>query len=171
MIIRSLRLVPIALAAASVAACSGAPFVDRNYMTVTVSKEKLPGARTGEIKVCYNSDTTPAAMDALANEACDVFGLKAVLVNINRWQCRLTVPHLASYRCVDPNRRFADGHYVDLFSKQSVMRWRREQAPQKAGGMDAGGAGFATAPLTDPLGQPLLDEPLPAEDPLGMPPR
>jgi hypothetical protein len=130
-------LFPVLLTAA-LAGCSGEAFVDRNYMSVGARKEKLPGTNDGSITVCYTSDTPQARRDELAREACAAFGLDAVLATERRWQCRLTAPHLANYRCIDPAMRFSDGRYANPFSKDSVERWKAEQAGTSSQGRAAG---------------------------------
>jgi hypothetical protein len=124
---RPLRLATCLLLAALAAACSfGEPFVDRQYTEVNVQKPKPAGA-DGAVVVCYGNDTPRAKVDTLADEACAGWGLKAVLSQEKRWQCRLTMPHQATYVCIDPEMKFADGQYVNPFSKAAVEAWRAEQ--------------------------------------------
>jgi hypothetical protein len=120
------QLLAATLLAATLAACSGEAFVDRNYTTIHTSKDKLPGYN-GSVSVCYTSETPRATRDEMAQEACAVFGLQAQLVVEQPWQCRLTVPHLASYTCGDPSMRNPDGTYVNPTSKEEVERWKKAQ--------------------------------------------
>ena len=129
----SLRPVALLLVAATLAGCSsGEAFVDRNYMTKTIKKQKLPGW-DGQVPVCFSSDTPRETRDQLAREACEVYGLEAKLLRVERWQCRFTVPHMASYICFDPDMRFANGALVNPFSAGQVDMWQRQQARIKAG--------------------------------------
>jgi hypothetical protein len=128
-------LLAVAPLAISLGACSnGDAFVDRDYMKVTVKKQKMPGYN-GDIKLCYSSDTPKATRDQMAAEACEVYGLKAALLQELPWQCRFTVPHLANYACVDPNMRLSSGAYVNPFSPDQVAAWRQQQ--QARGPADA----------------------------------
>ncbi|EME68712.1 hypothetical protein H261_17156 [Paramagnetospirillum caucaseum] len=114
---------------------SGDAFVDRGYMDRSIKKQKLPGY-DGQVTVCFGGDTPRAERDRLAAEACEVYGLKSMLSSEIRWQCRLTTPHRANYRCFDPDMRMADGTLVDPFSASRVKDWQRErdrQGPAAAG--------------------------------------
>ncbi|BAE52758.1 hypothetical protein [Paramagnetospirillum magneticum] len=127
------RSAALIVALAVLGGCSsGNAFVDRHEMDRSVKKQKLPGY-DGQVTVCYEGDTPRAERDRLAAEACEVYGLKAVLVTERRWQCRMTAPHLASYYCFDPEMRMADGHLVNPFSNAQVKAWqteRRIRSPQ-----------------------------------------
>ncbi len=125
---RSPRAVFLTLIALSglVGCADGEAFVDRNYMTLSVRKQKLPGYN-GQVIVCFDSAAPTAKRDALAAEACEVYGLKAMLVEEQRWQCRATVPHMATYGCFDPTMRLADGSYVNPFSSSQVELWRKQR--------------------------------------------
>jgi len=128
------RFVSLSAAVALLAGCSmGGAFVDRQYLTGTleVSKPKIAGY-TGEVRVCYDGDTTVAERDRLANEACEQWGLAAVQTNTQRWQCRILEPHLAIYTCVDPQMRYEDGSYVNPFNQGQVEAWRRQHAAPPA---------------------------------------
>jgi hypothetical protein len=101
-------------------------FVDRMY-DATVQKPK-PAGSGGVVNVCYRDDTPAEERERLAAEACADWGLRPLLTGGQRWQCTLLVPHLATYHCVDPNMRFADGVYVDPFNRQDVEDWQAEKA-------------------------------------------
>lgn len=111
---------------------SGEAFVDRGEMVASYKKQRLPGY-DGTVRVCYDSVTPRAERDKLAAEACEVYGLKALLSTEQRWQCRMSTPHLASYYCYDPDMRMADGTLVNPFSNSQVQAWRKEQMAGKAG--------------------------------------
>ncbi|CCG41940.1 hypothetical protein [Magnetospirillum molischianum] len=126
---RLFRPLLVVAAMTSLAACSlGEPFVERDrnnlYNTPTVPKPKRAGYN-GFVNVCYTSDTLPAERDLLAAEACTEWGLTAVLSYTQRWQCRMTVPHLAVYACIDPAMRNEDGSYVNPFEEEAVTTWRK----------------------------------------------
>ena len=130
------RLILLMMVSTIVAGCSsGDAFVDRNYMTMGVKKQKLPGFN-GQLTVCYGSDTPREKRDELAAEACGVYGLQPFLVLEQRWQCRLTVPHFATYACVDPAMRMPNGGYINPFSNGQVETWRKTQERAKAGRSD-----------------------------------
>ncbi|SEH45700.1 hypothetical protein [Magnetospirillum fulvum] len=122
---------PLFLVAALTAltACSlGDPFVDREKTFQITNpgwgKPKLAGY-DGVVNVCYGDDTTPATRDALAAEACAEWGLSARLIVRRLWQCRLTVPHLAIYSCIDPAMRNENGYYINPFNAAQVDQWQR----------------------------------------------
>lgn len=113
--------------------CSvGDAFVDRNYMTSGVRKQKLPGF-DGNVTVCYGGDTPREKRDELAREACDVYGLQPLLIQEAKWQCRLTVPHSASYACINPEMRIPGGGYINPFSASQVEIWRQAKDRTTAG--------------------------------------
>jgi hypothetical protein len=129
----SLRTILLMLVTAAVTGCAGGEaFVDRAYMTRSVKKQKIPGYN-GVLTICYDSGAPREKRDQLASEACEVYGLKAVLSLEQKWQCRLTVPHMASYACVDPDMHFANGTYVNPFSVSQVNAWKQQQRQQQEG--------------------------------------
>lgn len=121
------RLIVLVLISAVLSGCSGREaFVDRNYTAPGIRKQKLPGY-DGFLTVCHGGNTPREERDALAKEACGVYGLEPVLVQERRWQCRLLVPHSATYGCVDRSMRFDNGGYVNPFSVGQVERWQKQQ--------------------------------------------
>ncbi|ARJ66902.1 hypothetical protein WV31_15085 [Magnetospirillum sp. ME-1] len=127
----AIRTTAFVLLVAFLGGCSmGEAFVDRREMEKSVKKQKLPG-HDGNLTVCYGNDTPKAERERLAAEACEVYGLKAMLVRELKWQCRLTVPHLANYYCYDPDMRMANGALVDPFSNSQVKAWERERRPKE----------------------------------------
>jgi len=119
----------LVVALTSLAACSlGEPFVEREKTFQITnpgwSKPKLAGY-DGVVNVCYGGDTLPATRDALAAEACAEWGLSARLNALQPWQCRLTVPHMAIYKCVDPAMRDENGDYINPFNAAEVNEWHR----------------------------------------------
>jgi hypothetical protein len=123
----AIRTTAFVLLIALLGGCSmGEAFVDRREMDKSIKKQKLPGY-DGQVSVCYGDDTPRAERDRLAAEACEVYGLKAILVTEYKWQCRLTVPHMASYYCYDPDMRMADGSLVNPFSNSQVKAWEGER--------------------------------------------
>lgn len=124
---RPLRSIVLMLVTATMAGCaSGEAFVDRGYTLRSVKKQKLPGYN-GTLTVCYDSASLQNKRDQLAAEACEVYGLEAILLTEIRWQCRLMAPHQATYGCVDPKMRSANGGYINPFSSSQVEAWAREQ--------------------------------------------
>lgn len=123
----AIRTTAFVLLIALLGGCSmGEAFVDRREMDKSIKKQKLPGY-DGQVSVCYGGDTPRDERDRLAAEACEVYGLKAILVTEHKWQCRLTVPHMANYYCYDPDMRMADGSLVNPFSNSQVKAWESER--------------------------------------------
>ena len=135
----------VMVSALGVGCSSGDAFVDRGYMTKSVKKQRLPGY-AGTITVCYGSDTPRTVRDDLAREACGVYGLQPVMRTERRWQCRFTVPHSATYSCVDPNMRTPTGGYINPFNAGLVDAWSK-----------ANGKAAKASPPTE-------DEPEPTDD-------
>lgn len=130
------RYAALAVIVALVGGCSSdEAFVDRREMDRSIKKQKLPGY-DGSVTVCYDSDTPRAERDKLAAEACEVYGLKALLRTEAKWQCRLATPHQANYSCYDPDMRMANGTLVNPYSNSQVNAWRLER--QKGGSDSAG---------------------------------
>ena len=134
------RLILMMVVSTLIAGCSsGEAFVDRNYITMSVKKQKLPGYN-GTLVVCYGDDTPRERRDQLAADACAVYGLQPLLTLDQRWQCRLTVPHAATYACIDPAMRMPNGAYINPFIAGQVQMWRNTQTPAKADGAADPGA-------------------------------
>ena len=114
----------VVVSALTVGCSSGEAFVDRSYMTKSVKKQKLPGYN-GVVYVCYGSDTPKSVREDLARDACGVYGLEQRIMIEAPWQCRFTVPHLATYACIDPEMRTPSGSYVNPFNASQVEVWRK----------------------------------------------
>ena len=108
-------------------ACSLAepPFIYANPI-VTVTKDQDYLHRTGLVSVCYHDPDLEQAR-ALALATCAEYGLKGMERSILRDQCKLTAPHKVTFRCYDPQMRFASGAWVIPLNAVDVKKWREEQ--------------------------------------------
>lgn len=74
------------------------PFVE----TPDLGKLGRSKAEYKNAQICFSDGDRLSSLQKLADEECAKGQKKAVYIGYQRWQCRLTVPHLASFACVDP---------------------------------------------------------------------
>jgi hypothetical protein len=84
---------------ALVACESAEPFVDNIGQSARVTKEKVT---YGLVRVCFKEGDQMEALQELASEECGRGNFQAVYLAWQKWQCRLTVPHVAFFYCVEP---------------------------------------------------------------------
>lgn len=139
---RSLLLL---LAALTAGCAEPEPFVDSDYdpaarSKLVITKPVDPVVLNGRLRICY-SDTTPwAEVLALATERCASHGLQVYPTGVQRYQCRATSPHRATFTCYDPEMIKADGTPVNPFDPEAVTAW------EKATGKTAKPHNFMTLP-------------------------
>lgn len=61
-------------------------------------------AKYEQISICFSDGDKLATLQKLADEECARGQKKAHYLGYQRWQCRLMVPHLASFVCLDPSQ-------------------------------------------------------------------
>lgn len=157
---RAQRLAILAVAA-SLAACSEGPFIDQGIQ-VTVDKPTNTIPLTGQVAVCYGGDTPFTEVEALAAEACAAYGLQPQLRQNLRFQCRITAPHRAAFRCIHPDMRDKDGSYLNPMDRSEVEDWKRRTGNRTA----PGGLGTKVPGTV----APSADAPPPAVEPAPPPP-
>ncbi|MBC7908023.1 MAG: hypothetical protein H7Y60_14945 [Rhodospirillaceae bacterium] len=131
------------LLAGLVSACAVEPFVDLGT-AVTVQKTAPASTLGGIIYICHSDDTPWNQVTTLAEEQCGTHGLKPLLMETQRWQCRATSPNRTRFSCVDPNMRNADGSYVSPFDRTAVAAW------EKRTGKKAPAYGATRGPVVSP---------------------
>lgn len=145
------------LLAALTAGCADPePFVDFGTSTLpTMTKPKDPVLSSGVVAICYSDETPWSDVQALAGERCAAHGLQASTTMVQRWQCRATSPHRATFTCFDPEMLMANGTRVNPFNPKSVEAW------EKATGKKAKPHNFMTgqkpAPAAGPETPPAAD--------------
>ena len=83
------------------AACTQAPFVD---MRREAGKPYTVGESTPDtVAVCFNKYSTHTAeIIRIAQEECKKTNREAKFKDINRWSCRVLLPHRVYFDCVEP---------------------------------------------------------------------
>ncbi|MEW5729407.1 MAG: hypothetical protein AB1918_16385 [Pseudomonadota bacterium] len=173
------RLAVLACAAA-LAACAEGPFIDHD-INVQLDKPVDTVAGSGVVYVCYGGDEQFAAAEAMAAKACAAYGLQSFLVRSDRYQCRLTTPHRALFRCFHPDMLDAHGEPINPFSRKAVKDWERRTgkqppaslrrnpaAPQPQGGESPEAPAAEAAPPAPPAAV-LTPVPSPAPKPAAPP--
>lgn len=84
----------------ALAACTERPFVD-----AYPSQLALMPPESISFAVCHADGADPAEIARLAQEVCEDRKLVAQPVGALRWQCRMTAPHRALYRCQPPQAK------------------------------------------------------------------
>lgn len=111
---------------------SGCSISERPFIWVdpllTINKQLASDTlhRYGTVIVCYNDEDAKAAR-ALAADTCAEYGMKSLWVSADRMQCKMSAPNRMVFRCYDPQMRFANGAWVNPFSKNMVKMWQMEQ--------------------------------------------
>jgi hypothetical protein len=80
------------------------PFVE----TPDLGKVTRTKAKFEQISVCYSDGDRMETLSKLAGEECAKDQKVAHYLGHQRWQCRLTVPHLASFVCLPPDQAVGD---------------------------------------------------------------
>lgn len=97
--------VTVLFLAGSLAACARQPaFVEISDL----GKSGRSKALYEQVTVCFSDGDKLATLQKLADEECAKGQKKANYIGYQRWQCRLTVPHLARFACLDPSERIED---------------------------------------------------------------
>ncbi|MBF0355585.1 MAG: hypothetical protein HQL43_10165 [Alphaproteobacteria bacterium] len=65
-----------------------------------------------QVAVCFSDGDSLETLKKLAGEECAKGQKTAHYIGHQRWQCRLTVPHLASFACLDQNQDFNRKRYL-----------------------------------------------------------
>ncbi len=102
MTFQGLRLcVPALFLALALAACSRPePFVEIPDLGKTGRSKAL----YEQVTICFSKGDSLETLKKMAGEECAKGQKTAHYLGYQRWQCRLTVPHLASFVCLDPNQ-------------------------------------------------------------------
>ena len=112
-------------------ACAEEPFVDSTSKQLdtigqaSVHKQKQDIVRKGFGEVCFAANATADSIQQAANDACADYGLQAVMDHVVKYQCRITNPHLAIFRCVDPAMRDEKGSFINVFDPVAVGKWEK----------------------------------------------
>ncbi len=129
---RSHRLAALACTIA-LAACNEGPFVDHDLVK-NINKPVDTILDSGTVHVCYDDDRLGEA-EMLAKRTCAAYGLQAVLTRIERYQCRLTTPHRASFRCIHPDLVDGQGEPINPFDAGAVAAWSKRTGKQPPASM------------------------------------
>lgn len=117
------RLAILVIVATMLAACAEAPFVDTREFDL-VAKPDDNMRRTGQFFVCFAGDDQAEA-ERVASQRCASYGFQTTLVTTTRYQCRVTAPHRASFRCYHPDLVDAQGNHLNPFDAEAVEKWRK----------------------------------------------
>ena len=84
-----------------IASCTQAPFVD---MRREAGKPYTIGESTSDVvAVCFNKYSTHSSeIIRMAQEECKKTGREAKFKDINRWSCRVLLPHRVYFECAEP---------------------------------------------------------------------
>lgn len=170
------------------------PFVDFGTITgKSPDKPQDPVLNTGRLNICFSDKTPWTEVEQLAAERCAAHGLRIYSSSVQRWQCRATSPHMASFQCYDPDMLHANGAPVNPFDPNDVDKWEKETGktakphnamtarskglpgappPAAATPAEAGAPGIAPAapPAPAPAPAPAPVAPLSPADIAGKPP-
>ncbi|HSV30032.1 MAG TPA: hypothetical protein VLL76_10755 [Candidatus Omnitrophota bacterium] len=127
---RPLRFASLVAAVGLLAACAEGPFIDRP-LEGKVRKPSDAIIERGRVNVCYASAGEFAAAEKIAVDTCGAYGLQARLEFHDRYQCRLSTPHLATFQCYDPDMTDRFGQYINPFNEQAVAEWRKRTGGKK----------------------------------------
>ncbi len=158
------RRLSVLASLAVLAACdTGGPYV---YMDPTVRLTKTIDVirTTGTFSICFE-DGEEKQVAELAAETCGGYHLVPLKYTVQRDQCSMTKPHRATYYCIDPRMRMANGTYINPLNNVAVTAWLNQQARVKAYAASHGGE--KTAPAATPAAAPAA-APAPAPAPTAV---
>jgi hypothetical protein len=125
--------------------CAEPPFVERE-IDQRIDKGVDKVAESGVVEICYGSDTPWAEVVALAAEECGAHNWQVELYKSVRYQCRVSAPHRATFRCFIPG--YADpktGRHMNPADKKALAAWKKAQT-DKTGPAAKAGPGEKTDP-------------------------
>lgn len=120
----AILVIATALSATMLSACAEAPFV-ATKPTDILAKPDDGMRRTGQFSVCFAGDDQAEA-ERVARQRCASHGFQTMFVTVTRYQCRVTAPHQATFRCYHPD--LVDekgGSYLNPFDAVAVEQWRK----------------------------------------------
>lgn len=160
--------------------CADTLFVDAP-INAFIDKTEDRVAKYGNFQICHDSATPMSEIQALADEECGRLGWQSQWVHTQKWQCRLTAPHMSTFQCFVPGYVDQTGKPVNPANKKAFLKWQQSQKQAQKGdkagvtpltGTPAAPAGsvgepaVSTRPLTpaDIAGKPSIPgAPLPVE--------
>lgn len=127
-----MRAAPLILIAATVllAGCAEAPFVQRE-LTNTIDKPTNTITKSGEVGVCHGDATPWAEVEAEAADACGAYGYFARHAYTDRYQCRVSAPHLSMFTCYHPEMTDAAGVLINPSDEKAVAAWQKRTGKTK----------------------------------------
>lgn len=168
---RADRPLLLLLAALTAGCADPEPFVDQGIVEYpTVSKPRDTVLTDSRVKLCYSDKTPWSEVEALAAERCGAYGLKIYNYQTQRYQCRATSPHTATFVCYDPEMLDARGAPINVFDVAAVQEWEKRTGKRAKPHNSLGGQGApatAPAPAAPPEAPPAPAQPAPA--PVSMP--
>lgn len=144
---------------AMLAGCAEEPFVDtwarKNPNVLLDVRKPVSDLFTyGWFDVCYADKTPFSDVLARARQECGSYGLETRTLQTQRWQCRVSAPHMTRFSCYSPDMTEADGTLINPFDKRAVAAWEKRTGK--------------TAPIKNPrvelLSQPAAATTSPAAD-------
>lgn len=120
---RAPRLLPLLLASL-LAGCAESPFVDLQ-ISQTVEKPTDPVLLSGTVAICHDDATPWAEIEELARESCAKYGYQAQLNQKQRWQCRWTAPHRATFACTLPGLVDERGRPIAPGDEKALEAWQK----------------------------------------------
>lgn len=162
---RADRPLLLLLAALTAGCADPEPFVDEGIVDrPTMNKPRDTVLEHGTVKLCYSDKTPWAEVEALAAERCGAHGLKIYNYQVQRYQCRATSPHTATFTCYDPEMLDKRGTPINVFDTQAVQEWEKRTGKRAKPHNSLGGQGTpATVPTqAAPATPPEASPPAPA---------
>lgn len=150
---RSARRLAVLAVSALTAGCAGAPFIEHGQAVVEKESHLL---LSGTVTACFAREADRPQAEAMAADVCRSYGFDPLVQRVERYQCRLFVPHQVTVRCIDPAMTDGKGLYINPFDEAEVENWRkspRGRAAEAARLKRPQGGAPAPAPST-PLESP-----------------
>lgn len=118
------------LATLAVTGCAEEPFAKRDIDT-NLDKPVNEVLTEGWVQVCYG-DTAPwSEVEAVAAEACGDYGYLASFKHSQRYQCRMTAPHLAVFTCYHPEMTDERGKLINPSDTSAIRDWQKRTGKMK----------------------------------------
>ena len=158
-----MRVAPLFLIAATVAVagCAEPPFVQRE-LTNTIDKPTDTVTRLGMVSVCHGDGADWSEVEAEAAYACGAQGYFAKYDYTNRYQCRVTAPHLSAFSCYHPEMTDAAGNLINPSDEKAVAAWQKRTGKMKPKPRVALPVEQQTAPPATLPSQPMAAQPVAA---------
>jgi hypothetical protein len=172
------------------AGCASDTVFVNHEISQLIEKGQDTVLKSGVVEICHSGSAPWPEIEALAAEECATQGWQAEFYMTQKWQCRMTAPHLSTFRCFLPEYADKYGRHLNPADRKAYRAWAKARGTKAAAHPAAAGTGPAEttvpaqgvaestsvpSPVLIPAARPLRPEdiagkPPASAQPLALPP-